>query len=427
MSDYKVSIIPQKGYYKAQIAVKLMEYFDKEGLEFKGKTVLLKPSFVLPVKNPRMTLAVDTHNSVIAGIAKALALRGASRILIAEHRTIGPARYSFYALDIKKEVKGIKNVKFCYLDEKNRVSKTLGDPFIPDYSVKYPKLLLDDSVDFFISIPKLKMNLYTNVTLSVKNNFGLISKKERLKYHDKDSLDAHLASLTLIRQPDLIITDAIIAGEGQGPHLTTPVNTGMLVVGENPLAVDTVCSHLIGIDPHSIGHLELLHKKGIGPLEMESITIENKEYLEANKKVFAEPDTNLEMSPLITSYIGEKACPEGCIGFVRGILDSYALKKGWYSLGKLNIIIGDPVIPQETLEKLEKKKTLVYGECSKKYKKYGLYFKGCPPDYVKALLKVAIPWKSSLGINPNISLDRLSPYKYFKAWFLHILQKVFRF
>jgi uncharacterized protein (DUF362 family) len=427
MSDFKVAIIPQKGYYKSQIAVKLIEYFDKNGYDFNGKTILLKPSFVLPVKDPRMALAVDTHNILIAGVAKALALRGASKIIIAEHRTIGPTRYSFYTLNVKKEVKNIKNVKFYYLDEKKRVVKTIEDPFIPDYSVKYPQLLLDGSVDFFISLPKLKMNLYTDVTLSVKNNFGLISKQERLKYHDRDSLDAHLASLTLIKKPDLIITDAIIAGEGQGPHLTTPVNTAMLVVGTNPLAVDTVCSYLIGIDPRSIRHLELLHNRGVGPLDLNNITIENKEYLEANKKVFSKPDTNLEMTPLIKSYLGEKACTEGCIGFLRGILDSYALKNGWYSLGKLNIIIGDPEIPQETLDTFEKKKTIVYGECSKKYKKYGLYFKGCPPDYVKALLKISIPWKSSLGINPNIRLNRLAPYKYFKAWAIHILQKIFRF
>ncbi len=427
MSEYKVLIIPQKGYYKSQIALKLMEYFDKNGLEFEGKTVLLKPSFVLPVKNPQMALAVDTHNILIAGVAKALALKGASKIIIAEHRTIGPARYSFYALNLKKEVKGIKNIEFYYLDEKKRVNKTIEDPLIPDYSVKYPKLLLDGSVDFFISLPKLKMNLYTDVTLSVKNNFGLISKQERLKYHDKDGLDAHLASLTLIKKPDLIITDAIIAGEGQGPHLTTPVNTGMIVVGNNPLAVDTVCTYLIGIDPHSIPHLEMLQKRGIGPLDINNIIIENKEYLEANKKLFSKPDNNLEMSPLIKSYLGEKACREGCIGFVRGILDSYALKKGWYALGKLNIIIGNPVIPQETLDTFEKKKTIVYGECSKQYKKYGVYFKKCPPDYVKALLKISIPWKSSLGINPNISLDRLAPFKYFKAWGIHILQKIFRF
>ena len=105
MTEFKVTLIPQKGYYKSQIAVKILDYFDKNNLDFKGKTVLLKPSFVLPVGDISLTLATDTHNELIAGVAKALSLRGASKIIIAEHRTIGPARYAFYTVNIKKAVK----------------------------------------------------------------------------------------------------------------------------------------------------------------------------------------------------------------------------------------------------------------------------------------------------------------------------------
>jgi len=425
MTNNKVTVIPQKGYYKSQIAIKLVDYFDKEGFDFNGKTVLLKPSFVMPFPDMSLTLAANTHNMLIAGIAKALSLREASKIIIAEHRTIGPARYAFYTVGIKKAVKGIKNVKFYYLDEKKRVTKTIDNPFIPNYEVKYPKMLLDETIDYFISIPKLKMNLYTQVTLSIKNNFGLISKKERLRLHDRDNLDKHLASLTLIKKPDLIITDAIIAGEGQGPHLTKPVNTGMMIVGTNPLAVDTVCCDLIGIDPHSIGHLELLYDRGIGPLDINNIEIENRDYLESNKKSFKKPDSNLKMTPLMQIFQGPKACVEGCIGMLKGSLDSYAMEKGWYSLGRLNIIIGDPEIPEETLKTLDKKRTLVYGTCAKKYKKYGTYFNGCPPDYVKSLIKMS--FFSPLGLNPNIKLSRVSPGKYARAWGLYILQRIFRF
>ena len=425
MSEYKVSILPQKGYYKNQIAVNMLEYFDREGYNFEGKVVLLKPSFVMPSSDPKITLATDTNNSLIAGVAKALWLRGAKRIIIAEHRTIGPARYAFYAVEIKSAVKDVKNVEFCYLDEVKMVKTELEDPLIPDYEVKYPKLLLDDTVDYFISLPKLKMNIYTQVTLSIKNNFGLISKKERLKYHSDKDLDEHLASLSLIRQPDLIITDAIIAGEGQGPHLTTPVNTGMIVCGTNPLAVDTVCCNLIGVDPHSIGHLKILQERGLGPLELDQIQIENEEYFNSKKKAFSIPDEALEMTPLMNAYLGDKACVAGCVGMLRGSLDSYASEKGWYSMGKLNIILGDVEIPEEELKKLDKKRTIVYGDCAKKYKKYGIYFKGCPPDYVKSLLKMS--FLGPLGLNPNLKLSRVSPYKYAKAWGFHILQRIFRF
>ncbi|MHA1275028.1 MAG: DUF362 domain-containing protein [Promethearchaeota archaeon] len=425
MSNNVVTILPQKGYYRSQIAVNVKNYFDEKGYDFEGKTVMLKPSFVMPSGDIKITLATDTHNLLVAGVAKALELKGAKKILIAEHRTIGPARYAFYSVGIKKAVKGIKNVKMCYLDEKKRVKTTIDNPFIENYEVKYPKMLLDGSIDYLISLPKLKMNIYTQVTLSIKNNFGLISKKERLKYHSIDTLDAHLASLTLIKKPDLIITDAIIAGEGQGPHLTKPVNTGMMICGENPLAVDTVCCHLIGVDPYSIGHLKLLKERGVGPLDLEEIEIENREYFEANKKEFEKPDDRLDMTPLMKVFQGPKHCVAGCLGMLRGSLDSYANEKGWYSLGRLNIIIGDAEVPEEELAKLDKKRTIVYGDCAKKYKKYGTFFKGCPPDYVKGLLKMS--FFSPLGINPNFKLSRVSPMKYLTAWGVHILQKIFRF
>lgn len=429
MTSYKVSVLPQKGYYPAQIALQVLKYFDtKLDYDFKGKTVLLKPSFVLPVDDPHLTIAVDTHNAVIVGVAKALALRGAGTILIAEHRTIGPARYAFYTRNIKKAVRGIKNIKMCYLDEKKRQEVKVEDPFIPNHVIKYPKLLLDDTVDYFISLPKLKTNIFAGITLSVKNNFGLISKKERLKHHGLD-LHGNLADLELIRQPDLIITDAIISGEAQGPEQPTPYNSEMLVVSENCLACDTVCCYLMGQDPHEVEHLEMLHERGIGPLEMEEIEVENMQYLDSKRKEFIMPDSNLELTSEMKAYIGkDKACQGGCLGMIRGILDTYGLVNGWYSLGRVNILLGEglELSPEEINElKKTKKRNIIYGDCVKKYKKLGTFFKGCPPDYTKSLLKIWL--RGPMGINPHLTLQYVSPYRYGKAWMLYILQRIFRF
>ncbi len=424
MNDiFKVTCIPQQGYYISQIAEKILDYMDKDGLKVDGKTVLLKPSFVLPVKDKKLTLAVDTNVAVVAGVAKAFSLRGA-KVLIAEHRTIGPARYAFYTVGIKKVIRKarIKNVKMVYLDEKKRQEVIIKDSFIPDHVVKYPKILLNGTVDYFVSLPKLKTNIFADITLSVKNNFGLISKKQRLKYHD-DRLHKNLADLELIRQPDLIITDAIIAGEAQGPEQPTPVRSEMLVVSKNCLAGDTVCCYLMGQDPHNIEHLKLLHERGIGPLDINELEIENKDYLESKKKAFKMPDSNLEMTPWMKVFKAQRACQPGCLGMIRGILDTYGLVDGWYSLGRLNILLGENLeIPQDVLDHLDKKRTIVYGSCVKKYKKYGTYFKGCPPDYTKSLLKIWL--RGPLKMNPHLKLQYVSPIKYGRAWGWFIFHKV---
>jgi hypothetical protein len=46
----------------------------------------------------------------------------------------------------------------------------------------------------------------------------------------------------------LCIVDGIIGGEGNGPMDPTPKQSGVVVVGANPVAVDLVCACLMGFD-----------------------------------------------------------------------------------------------------------------------------------------------------------------------------------
>jgi uncharacterized protein (DUF362 family) len=45
------------------------------------------------------------------------------------------------------------------------------------------------------------------------------------------------------------IVDGIIGGEGNGPICPDPVESGVLVAGENPAEIDAVCARLMGFDP----------------------------------------------------------------------------------------------------------------------------------------------------------------------------------
>lgn len=50
----------------------------------------------------------------------------------------------------------------------------------------------------------------------------------------------------------MIIVDGVIAGEKEGPLEPSPKPCGLLVAGQNPVAVDLVCSKLIGFDYRKI-------------------------------------------------------------------------------------------------------------------------------------------------------------------------------
>ena len=48
------------------------------------------------------------------------------------------------------------------------------------------------------------------------------------------------------------IVDGIIAGQGNGPLDPTSINTGVIISGKNPIAVDLVCARLMGFDYNKI-------------------------------------------------------------------------------------------------------------------------------------------------------------------------------
>ncbi|MCP4763782.1 MAG: DUF362 domain-containing protein [archaeon] len=423
-----VHLISQNKYEMNEIFDELEKIFIKEKIDVKNKTVILKPSFVFPLNNKEHLIPINTNNAVIVAVCKILGKNGAKKIFIAESETILVSRYSFDMVDIKKDLKELsketrKKIKFCYLDESYKISVTPENPAIPGIKFDYPKIVKD--VDLFISLPKVKCNMFAQITLSAKNNMGLISTKNRLKHH-ADDLHEMISDLYQIRPPELLIVDAISAGEGQGPQMATPYPTNILIVGNNGPAVDSVSCELMGFNPHEIRHLSILESKNFGTLDLNKIRIENRELIEQQKHIFIRPTKDLSnLSPNIKVFKGE-CCESGCEAFIRGILEAWGLYFGWESIGELNIIMGKNLeISKEDLKKLKRSKTIVYGDCVEKYKKYGLYKSGCPPvyliaaGYIQLIIRTKLPawvkYSSVLKLYKNLflfSISRLTGRKY---------------
>lgn len=67
----------------------------------------------------------------------------------------------------------------------------------------------------------------------------------------------------------LIVVDAVIAGEKEGPLEPSPKPIGTLVAGENPVAVDLTCSQIMGFDYHKIPTLKCASSfKSIKPIQI---------------------------------------------------------------------------------------------------------------------------------------------------------------
>jgi uncharacterized protein (DUF362 family) len=76
----------------------------------------------------------------------------------------------------------------------------------------------------------------------------------------------------------LTVVDGIIGGDGEGPQAPEAVNSGVVVAGLNAVAVDTVCSTLMGFDYHEIPLIERAwHTRGVrladlGPENVECVS-----------------------------------------------------------------------------------------------------------------------------------------------------------
>lgn len=103
----------------------------------------------------------------------------------------------------------------------------------------------------YISVPKLKTNIYTGVTLGFKNAMGCIPYALRERNHSH-YINKKIADILYLFKPDLTIIDGIIGGEGNTPAPVDPVNSRVIISGTAPVETDEVATQIMGIDPDKI-------------------------------------------------------------------------------------------------------------------------------------------------------------------------------
>ncbi len=349
-------------------------------LALSGKHVLLKPSFVYPARSPH-SLAVSTQPELVAAVTHALYDLGARRVSIAEDSLLGPSEVAFIATDLRRYL-GDRG-ELVPLQNATRTSVEVDDPLIEERFV-VPTIWTD--ADLFISLPKIKVNMYTDVTLSVKNNFGFLLQDHRLNHHNHN-LHKKIADLYKVRPPDFVIVDSIVAGEGQGPMSADPVWMKVVLAGANSLAVDTVACHLMGFDPHEIEHLRHLHAAGFGPLELDDIDLENPHLLGERRRELRRPRTDFAAFTGHVDVItgSEVCCPAGCAGMIRNSLDQWAVNGRLRELDGYTFVVGKPI---PALPRLNPRKTIVVGDCAMAHARAGTFIPGCsvPPLAIVKIL-----------------------------------------
>jgi len=231
------------------------------GLKLKGnERVIIKPN-VCNSKNPYGMVLTDFR--VIEAIIDLVRER-TERVAVVESDNIsGPAEERMSKSGLLRKLKEM-GVEFINLSEDEaEVHEVAG------VEIRLPRTVLD--ADYFINMPKIKTCGYTLVTLSIKNLFGILQRARKNKLHRH--LDDILPYLAKVVRQDLILVDGITAMEGNGPVIGTPKDLGVIVAGVNPVAVDAICTRMMGFDPAEVKHLARAHEMGLGETSPDGIEV----------------------------------------------------------------------------------------------------------------------------------------------------------
>ncbi len=238
--------------YQADLTSLLVETLREFNLPVRGKSVLLKPNLV-GLDPQGLT---NTHPAVIGAAREGFLRLGARSVVIGD----GPG----LERDTEAIVESMRLGDYIDKPQETFVDLNLDDVHrIPlrTRASRLKELFLPDTVlgsDIVVSMPKLKTHHWAGVTLSLKNMFGIVPgscygwPKNLLHWA---GITRALLDINSTVRPDFSIVDGIVGMEGNGPLQGSPKACGVLVLGEDPVAVDATCSRIMGLVPDRIDYL----------------------------------------------------------------------------------------------------------------------------------------------------------------------------
>ncbi|MBA7695112.1 hypothetical protein ES703_103733 [subsurface metagenome] len=144
------------------------------------------------------------------------------------------------------------------------------------------------------------------MTGAIKNMFGVIPGIRKSEFHvrlqDAEHFSRMLVDLNLLLKPNLTVMDSIDGMEGNGPRNGNLVRVGLLIISDDPVAVDATAARIMGIKPEKISFLVYAQKVGLGNYCEDRIEILGeplKNYLGKSFKLLSDPGVHTRVAPFI--------------------------------------------------------------------------------------------------------------------------------
>ncbi len=355
----------------------------------KGQTVFIKPNLTGPYL---AETGATTDPTIVAELIKLCIEQGAAKVQVGDIPGVGSTKDVMDKTGMTKAVVKAGG-EVVELDNAELVEKKVPHAEVLKVAL-LPKPVVDAHV--YISVPKMKTHILGNTrcSLAMKNNMGLLHDSIRRKYHKYENTARVVCDSLRVRRPDLVVVDGIIAGEGQGPLATDPIEMGVVVAGEI-FETEVVSAKLMGLDPNATemiktGRAAGFHIPTLSNIEMRGVPISEV------KREFRLPRIGLKY-PHVTVYSGGD-CKE-CLQFIQVYLDLWQKQGLLDEIGDMTIISGSKIKVSEATQ--FKEPVFVLGDCTPpSFRKRGIFIKGCPSfseDFKQQLIRHLMKNGSSVG------------------------------
>jgi uncharacterized protein (DUF362 family) len=230
----------------------------------RGDIVVVKPNIGWD-RMPEQ--AGNTNPEVVAAVVKLCFEAGAKKVKVFD-RPVNDPRRCYVQSGIMSAAKAL-GADVDYMDERK-----FKDMDIKGVALKSWPLYSDVfDADKVISIPIAKHHGLAKLTMSMKNWMGVMGGSRR-QIHQK--LDESLVDLSMKIKPTLTILDAVrilTANGPQGGSLADVKKLDTVIVGVDPVAIDSYGATLFGMKGSDLGYVTIGHKLGLGQMDLNKVRI----------------------------------------------------------------------------------------------------------------------------------------------------------
>lgn len=273
----KLSIVSvATGERNLETVYRALNGIDFEGALSEWDRVLIKVNFVV---NKTWDTGTTTDPLMVEALINRVSNIGKEVYVVESDATSTQADKAVEKTGMKEMLDRV-GVEFINMSKsKEKVELTVVDGKALQ-SFKVAKIATESAI---ISAAKLKGVNSVTVTMGLKNMFGMLTDRMKMKFHRK-GMHKVIHDVCTTLPPTMSVVDGFVGLKGFMPMRGTPVPFNSIIASTDSVACDSVGVRIVGGDPQSVDYLRWVYESGLGEIQDYEIVGDS---IEPLKEIFA--------------------------------------------------------------------------------------------------------------------------------------------